>query len=102
MKTPKHKVNAVSPRLSDEDLDPLEQDDADVFSMTLAEGWLPWDGDDIVFIHQVIEDMLNENQRIVIEAFLDGRSYKDIAVTEKFWRYHFEKAIERIRKEMLL
>jgi hypothetical protein len=29
-------------------------------------------------------------------------NYKDMDVSEKYWRYHYEKAIEFIKKEMNL
>jgi hypothetical protein len=38
----------------------------------------------------------------VLLAFLNGLSYNDIHVTEKHWRYHFEKGIEFIKKELKL
>ena len=44
--TIKHKVNAVTPRLSDEDPDPLEQDETDNSNTQQLDGWLPWDADD--------------------------------------------------------
>jgi hypothetical protein len=44
----KHKINAVAPRLSDEDIDPIEQDDTDSISSHVIEGWLPWDPEDIL------------------------------------------------------
>jgi len=51
----KHKVNAVAPRLSDEDPDPIEQDDADGASNQIIEGWLPWDQEDIEDIRYLID-----------------------------------------------
>jgi hypothetical protein len=41
-------------------------------------------------------------QRLVMEALLNGISYTDIGVSEKYWRYHYEKAIDFIKKEMKL
>lgn len=96
----KHKVNAVAPRLSDEDVDPIEQDEAENSSMQVVEGWLPWDPEDIADIRRLIEQKMNTKQQFVIEAFLDGQNYHDIGVTEKYWRYHFAKGIEFIKKEL--
>jgi len=96
----KHKVNAVAPRLSDEDVDPIEQDESETSSMQVVEGWLPWDPEDIADIRRLIADKMNTKQQFVIDAFLDGQNYHDINVTEKYWRYHFAKGIEFIKKEL--
>ncbi len=98
----KHKVNAVAPRLSDEDVDPIEQDDSDNNSLQLVEGWLPWDIEDIKDIRRLIEQKMGAKQQFIIESFLDGLSFNDVGVTEKYWRYHFAKAIEFIKKELKL
>ena len=39
----KYVVHAVKPRLSDEEKDPIEQDDLEGISPEHSEGWLPWD-----------------------------------------------------------
>jgi hypothetical protein len=96
----KHKVNAVAPRLSDEDVDPIEQDDIDSSSMQIVEGWLPWDPEDVADIRRLITEKMPIKQQFVIEGFLDGLSYHDMAVTEKYWRYHFAKGVEFIKKEL--
>ena len=98
----KHKVNAVAPRLSDEDVDPIEQDDSDNNSLQLVEGWLPWDIEDIKDIRRLIEQKMGAKEQFIIESFLDGLSFNDVGVTEKYWRYHFAKAIEFIKKELKL
>lgn len=98
----KHKVNAVAPRLSDEDIDPIEQDDSENNSLQVVEGWLPWDPEDIHDILRLIETKMNIKQKFIIEAFLDGLTYTDVQVTEKYWRYHFAKGIEFIKKELKL
>jgi len=41
-----------------------------------------------------------EKQREIIHGFLEGLTYKDLKVTEKYWRYHFEKGVEFIKKEL--
>jgi hypothetical protein len=98
----KHKVNAVAPRLSDEDIDPIEQDDTENVSSHVIEGWLPWDPEDIADIRRLIAEKMPVKQRFVIQCFLDGLSYTDITVTEKYWRYHFAKGIEFIKRELKL
>jgi hypothetical protein len=95
-----HKVNAATPRLSDEDPDPIEQDEVEGVSASIIEGWLPWSPEDIVDIKKLIEIHMPYKQKFIIEAFLDGLSYKDVEVTEKYWRYHFAKGIEFIKKEL--
>jgi hypothetical protein len=98
----KHKVCAVAPRLSDEDIDPIEQDDMDTISSQVVEGWLPWDPEDITDIKRLIADKMPSKQKFVVEAFLDGLNYVDVGVTEKYWRYHFIRGIEFIKKELKL
>ena len=49
-----HKVNAATPRLSDEEVDPIEQDDTDGISTETLEGFLVWTQDDIADIHKLI------------------------------------------------
>lgn len=98
--TTKHKIQAVTPRLSDEDPDPLEQDDVEGTSTQLVEGWLPWEPDDIQDIRNLIENNMPFKQREVLLAFLNGQSYNEIHVTEKYWRYHFSKGVEFIKKEL--
>lgn len=98
----KHKVNAVAPRLSDEDIDPIEQDESDNFSLQLTEGWLPWDPEDIADIKRLITEKMPAKQRYIILSFLDGMNYTDVNVTEKYWRWHFSKGVEFIKKELNL
>jgi hypothetical protein len=98
----KHKVNAVAPRLSDEDIDPIEQDEVDNLLPHLTEGWLPWDAEDIVDIKKLIVEKMPEKQQFIIQSFLDGLNYTDVQVTEKHWRYHFEKGVKFIKKELKL
>lgn len=98
----KHKVNAVAPRLSDEDIDPIEQDDSDSISNQVVEGWQPWDQEDIADIRRLIEDKMPAKQQFIIEGFLDGLTHVELGVTEKHWRYHFAKGVEFIKKELKL
>lgn len=98
----KHKVNATAPRLSDEDVDPIEQDDSDSVSFQIVEGWLPWDPEDINDIRRLISQKMPVKQKFILEAFLDGLGYRDVNVTEKYWRYHFVKGIEFIKQELKL
>ena len=98
----KHKVNAVTPRLSDEDIDPIEQDDTDGVSTYVVEGWLPWDPEDITDIRRLIKEKMPVKQQFILESFLDGLTYVDVGLTEKHWRYHFSKGVEFIKKELKL
>jgi hypothetical protein len=101
MKT-KHKINAAITRLSDEDPDPIEQDDiADGYHL-LQEGWLLWEPEDILDIKRLIERHMDPKERQIFVAFLNGQSYNDIGVTEKYWRVHFAKGIKFIKKELRL
>jgi len=98
----KHKINPVAPRLSDEDIDPIEQDDSDNISNHITEGWQPWDQEDIDDIRRLIEDKMPAKQKFIIEGFLDGLTHVELGVTEKHWRYHFAKGVEFIKKELKL
>lgn len=98
----KHKVNAIAPRLSDEDIDPLEKEDSVEPNPPILEGWLPWNPEDVSDIRRMISDVLPTKQQFVLEAFLDGLNYADVGVTEKYWRYHFFKGVEFIKKELKL
>jgi hypothetical protein len=98
----KHKLNAVAPRLSDEDIDPMEQDDSEGVTNQVVEGWQPWNQEDIDDIRRLIEESMPAKQRYVIEGFLDGRTYAELGVTEKHWRYHFAKGVDFIKKELKL
>jgi hypothetical protein len=99
---PKHKISATAPRLSDEDIDPIEKDDSNESYPQMLEGWLPWEPEDISDIRRLIAEQLPAKQQFILESFLDGLSYSDINVTEKYWRYHFSKGIEFIKKELKL
>jgi hypothetical protein len=93
-------INCSRPRLSDEEMDPIEQDDSESVSQHSSEGWVPWDLDDLIDIRRIIDERMPMKQKQVIEAFLVGRTYTDVDMTEKYWRYHYEKAVEFIQKEL--
>jgi hypothetical protein len=96
------KINAVTPRLSDEDPDPIEQDDSADGYHLLQEGWYPWDNDDIIDIRKIVEIKMPRKQQFIMQAFLNGQMHYDVDVTEKYWRYHFFKGIDFIKKELKL
>lgn len=98
----KHKVNAATPRLSDEELDPIEQDDGEGVSSDMMEAYLPWSLEDIMDVKRLIADKLPAKQQFILEAFLEGLTHLDVDVTEKYWRYHFSKGVEFIKKELNL
>lgn len=93
-------INCSKPRLSDEEMDPIEQDDLESVTQQSSEGWVPWDLDDLIDIRRIIDERMPSKQREVIEAFLVGKIYTDVDMTEKYWRYHYEKAVEFIQKEL--
>jgi hypothetical protein len=93
-------VNYSKPRLSDEEMDPIEQDDIEGISHHMSEGWVPWNVDDLIDIRRIIDERMPSKQRQVIDAFLKGMNFDDVGVTEKYWRYHYEKAIEFIQEEL--
>jgi len=95
-----HKINAATPRLSDEEVDPIEQDDGDGITTESIEGFVLWSSEDILDVHKLIAERLEEKEREILVAFMEGYTYMDIEVTEKYWRYHFNKGIELIRKEL--
>jgi len=97
----KIEIFAANPRLSDEDTDPMERDDSKETSYLLSidEGWLPWSADDIADVRKIISK-LDPKDQFIMDAYLDGLTYSDVSVTEKYWRYHFAKSVEIIRKEL--
>lgn len=98
-----HTISAsVTPRLSDEDIDPIEADDHKNSTDPSIEGWLPWDPEDIEDIRRIIDERMSDKQQFIMEAFLDGLTCGDVNVTEKYWRYHFAKAVEFIKQELKL
>lgn len=97
----RHFVNATIRRLSDEEPDPLENDDASVEPSTTT-GWASWGPDTIQDIYNIVSDRLSPQQREIIEAHLAGYNHHDLAVSEKYWRYHYGLAIKQIRKELKL
>jgi len=98
------KIQAVAPRLSDEETDPIEQDETEGIASSIVEGsgWLPWDMEDIADIKRLIATKMPEKSKKVLDAFLQGFSYNDIGMTEKHWRYHFAAGIDIIKKELKL
>lgn len=96
----KHKKNCAAPRLSDEEPDLMEQEDIEGISGMQADGWLPWGHEDMIDIRRIIEGRMPDKQREIMEAFLMGNNASDLGVTEKYWRYHFKRGVEFIKKEM--
>ena len=92
-------VNYSKPRLSDEEMDPIEQDDFDGISQQ-SEGWVSWNHDDLIDIRRIIDERMPIKQKQVIDAFLMGLNYEDVYMTEKYWRYHYEKAVQFIQEEL--
>jgi hypothetical protein len=88
-------------KLSDEELDPLESADIGESNLhiSLTEGYLPWDTEDLEDIRRIIK-RLDPKDQFIIEAYLDGMNFYDVSVSEKYWRYHFAKSIIQIKKEM--
>jgi len=93
----KYKVNYANPRLSDEEIDPLEIDDLDSLSYKLH---LESETDNLFDVIQIVDNKLEKHEKKVIEAFLSGKNNEDIGVTKKYWRYHFTKAIMLIKEEL--
>lgn len=87
-------------RLSDEEMDPMENDDSYVEPFAASHVSSQWVPEVIQDVYNVIADKLNDRQREIIEAHLMGYTYRDLQVTEKYWRYHWGKAVEKIKKEL--
>ena len=95
-----HKVNAATPRLSDEELDPIEQDDSDGITTEMIEGYLVWTTEDISDVRNLIEYRVSDKEREMLNALLEGLTSIDLGVTEKYWRYHFATGIAIIKLEL--
>lgn len=78
----------------------MEQEDVEGISGMHSDGWLPWSQDDLIDIRRIIESRMPLKQREIMEAFLMGNNAVDLGVTEKYWRYHFKRGVELIKKEM--
>jgi len=100
MNITKYKVNCAAPRLSDEEPDLMEQEDIEGVMGTPSDGWLPWTHDDMIDIRRIISTKMSAKQREVMEAFISGHNSSDLRVTEKYWRYHFKRGVDLIKKEM--
>jgi len=61
---------------------------------------MPWEPEDLADIRRLVDEFLPAKQRFIMEAFLDGLNYKDVGVTEKYWRYHFAGAIQFIKGQL--
>jgi hypothetical protein len=96
----KHKIKAATPRLSDEEMDELEKGDSDGSSAEMIEAFFPWSPEDILDIRRLVSNKMPVKQRYILESFLEGLTHLDINVTEKYWRYHFGKGVEFIKKEL--
>ena len=99
-KTKLYKKNCAAPRLSDEEPDLMEQEDVEGVQGLHADGWLPWSQDDLIDIRRIIDSKMPEKQRAIIEAAMMGYTAHDLGVTDKYWRYHYKRAVEFIKKEL--
>lgn len=95
------KFNATIRRLSDEEVDPMENDDPSMEPIATIH-WAPWGPDTIQDVYNIIGSKLTPQQQEIVEAHLLGYTHKDLAVTEKYWRYHWAQAVKRIRRELKL
>ena len=98
----KHIIKAATPRLSDEEMDELEKGDSEGTSAEMIEAFYPWSPEDILDIKKLITNRMPSKQQFILGAFLEGLTHLDINVTEKYWRYHFSKGVELIKKELKL
>lgn len=97
-----HKIKAATPRLSDEEMDELEKGDNEGTSSEMIEAYFPWSPEDILDIRRLINEKMESRQQYIFVAFLEGLTYNDLGLTEKYWRYHFAKGVEFIKKELKL
>jgi hypothetical protein len=98
----KHTIKAATPRLSDEEIDELEKGDSEGASAEMIEAFFPWSPEDILDIKRLIGEKMPTKQQFILEAFLEGLTHIDVSVTEKYWRYHFTKGVDFIKKELKL
>lgn len=93
-------VQASIRRLSDEEPDPIENEDSALEPS--GGGWAPWSPETIQDVHNIIAEKLNDKQREIIQAHLMGYNHRDLLVTEKYWRYWYASAVNKIKKELNL
>lgn len=87
-------------RLSDEEMDPMENDEAYIEPLAAMYASTNWSPETLQDVYNVISDKLSEKQKEIVEAHLMGYTHKDLQVTEKYWRYHWGKAVSKIKKEL--
>lgn len=88
-----------SPKLSDEEDDMLEHDDA----FALNEFDLLFNNDEAdlrIDLNRVIEKYLTSDEQAVIIAKLHGYNNVDLDVTRKYWTYHLSNAVTSIKKHL--
>ena len=54
-----------------------------------------------LLLRYLIEHQLKGEQRRIVDAYLAGKTYKSIEVTEKTWRYNLRKAIKILKQQFL-
>ena len=89
-----HKPASV--KLWEEAFDPMEVDYANDLPIDVS---VP--SPNTLLMRYLIEHQLSNDQRKIVDAYLAGRTYKSIEVTEKMWRYHMKKAIKTLKQKML-
>ncbi len=94
------KVNATMRRLSDEEMDPMENDDLSIEPFAASQFANVWNPDTIHDVYNIVSLKLSDKQREIVEAHLMGYTHKDLQVSEKYWRYHWAQAVKRIKKEL--
>ena len=88
-------MDVHSPRLSDETIDPMENDAPEGHTVDYRMAT-----DNRIDLMNVVQKKLTEPQRRVIEAYLGGYNHLDIGMTPDIWRKH-KRAAMRILKEYL-
>jgi hypothetical protein len=89
-----------SPRLWEEELDETELDfiNADVHELAPDTNILSMNK---IVVRKLIRDNLDARQRVVVEAFMEGKTHAQVSMTEKAWRYRLETAIKTMREILL-
>ena len=86
----------ISVKLWEEALDPVEED---YFNDPPIDVKVP--DPNTLLMYYLIDHQLKGEQRDIVDAFLAGKTFHNMKITEKKWRYHLSKAIKIIKQQVV-
>ena len=93
----------ITPRLTDEDIDPIEANDGDgLDSIVAGDGWLPWDKDDLIDIYRVIFERLPEKEKQFLMAAASRHIVFHYSKIANFYAHSSKECQELMEKSALV